>query len=273
MITLKRLSKNQLEAFTGTSAVINNKWVLINPLHASLIINELLTLDYDQRTCMKCIRKIKKATGEVIEVQKRRQPPAQKSGYLKIKTSDHQKSLLNFIDTHFVHACIADHAQAYSFIKHTDISRVLNVLKDMLAHSLSKRTVRTLINQLEEYTPPIIQPFTAPLVEPEAVEEWVDDDDFEQSYDEAYKQAHDKTVVSLPLSKKYWGAVYPRACALLADYNYTPVSDKVSLQRKHVAGLLKQLQLTSIHGHQGLYIDYAYETELDDELAEWSNLK
>jgi hypothetical protein len=276
MITLKRLSKHQLEAFAGTSAVINHNWVLINPLHASLIISELLALNYDQRTCMKCIRRIKQATGEVIEIHKRRQPPAPKSGYLKIKTSKQGKSVLNFIEAHFVHACIDNHAQAYSFIKHADIGRVLNVLKDMLAHSLSMRTVRTLINQLESYTPPAVQPFTVPLVEPEAVEavdEWIDDEAFEQSYDEAYKQAHDKTVVSLPLSKKYWGAVYPRACALLADYNYAPANDVVSLQRKHVAGLLKQLQLVSIHGHQGLYIDYAYETELDDELEKWSNLK
>ena len=275
MITLKRLSKKQLEAFAGTSAVINHNWVLINPLQATKIISELQALDYDQRTCMKCIRRIRQATGEVIEIKSRRSTPAPVTGCFKVKTTDKAKSLLNFIDAHFVQSCVHDHATHYSFIKTDLITPVLNALNNMLTYQLNTRTTQSLINQLEAYTPPIIEPFSVPLVEPddEDEDEWVDDDDFEQAYDEAYKQAHDKTVVSLPLSKKYWGAVYPRACDLLADYGYTPANDQVALQRKHVAGLLKQLQLVSIHGHQGRFIDYAYESELDTELESWQNLK
>ena len=44
----------------------------------------------------------------------------------------------------------------------------------------------------------------------------------------------------------------------------------MSVKRAHISGLLRQLQVISIHGHAGRFINYDHESALDDALEEWS---
>jgi len=115
-------------------------------------------------------------------------------------------------------------------------------------------------------------------------DDWVEDAEFTALYNETTARVHDPLInvrpapaprspdehITLPLTPAYWGDVFSRVQHILTDYGYAPADGGVNVRRAHIGGLLKQLQVISVHGHGGRFIDYQYEAALDDELEHWA---
>lgn len=287
MIILKRLSAAQRGVFSRVPSLcqVTDRWVQFNETDAPALITALDALDIDQRTQMKCGRRVLQATGGVVEVKPRQRTPRREApNAIKVRTSEAQRGVLTFIEKYLASGLIAGMTSDHTYVNPCKVRDALVIIQDMHTMKLNTRACHSLIHALEPYrtaphvdtfnaapliTPPAADPFnTAPLIIP--VDEQVpaaDDDD-----DDAAPVVSPDDVVVLPLTRVYWGDAYARVEHILTDYGYAPAADQVSVKRTHIKGLLAQLQTISIHGHAGRVIDYDFEENLDDELMEWQNI-
>jgi hypothetical protein len=283
MITLKRLSPAQLAVFSRAPHVtVNGKQVTFEESNAPALITALEEMTGDQRTRMKCARRVKLATGQEVTVKKRPRPPVIHNA-VKVRVSEAQRGVLTFINKHVLAGVIAGDTRAYMYIQGTQVSALVTLLEDMHAMKVNTRACSSLIGTLEAHRAE--QFAAAPLITTPAPAQ--DDEQFTAQDDEAWEEdeqftiqfeatsarvhdpLHDLREVELPVNADAWGDAYNRVKHVLNDYGYTPAGDRVTVARKHISGLLKQLQVISVHGHQGRYINYDLEAALDAELEAW----
>ena len=267
MITLKRLSPAQLEIFSRAPHVtITGKHVTFEESNAPALITALEEMTGDQRTRMKCARRVKLATGQEVTIKKRTPAPSIPNT-IKVRTSDAQRGVLQFINKRVCAGTIAAETVMHTFIHAGKLGEVITLLEDMHAMKINTRACSSLIKTLEAHR---VEQFTAaPLITAPAQDEWVEDEQFTIQFEETAARVHDPLhglrEVELPVSEAAWGDAYTRVERTLNDYGYTPAGDRVKVARKHISGLHKQLELISVHGH----INYDLEAALDEELAVW----
>lgn len=278
MITIKRLSAAQRAVFQRVPCAFDGRWVTFTEDEAPALLAALEALtDVEQRTQMKCMRRVRQALGEVIEVQ-RRMPSVQ--GGLKVRTSDAQRGVLQFIDKHLVSGLILGETRAHTSINLSKGSEALNYLRDMHRMQVNTRACHSLIKALEAQPLVTADPFTAAPLVAVTDDNWVEDEAFTEQFEETSARVHDPLhevrpstspddVVDLPLTPLMWGEAYARVEHLLGDYGYTPSAGQVSVKRAHISGLHAQLNIVSVHGHGGRFINYDYESALDEELDRW----
>lgn len=267
MITLKRLSPAQLEIFSRAPHVtITGKHVTFEESNAPALITALEEMPGDQRTRMKCARRVKLATGQEVTIKKRAPAPSIPNT-IKVRTSDAQRGVLQFINKRVCAGTIAAETVMHTFIHAGKVGEVITLLEDMHAMKVNTRACSSLIKTLEAHR---VEQFTAaPLITAPVQDEWEEDEQFTIQFEETAARVHDPLhglrEVELPVSEAAWGDAYTRVERTLNDYGYSPAGDRVTVARKHISGLLKQLELISVHGH----INYDLETALDEELATW----
>ena len=279
MITLKRLSPAQLEVFSRAPHVtVTGKQVTFEESTAPALITALEEMTGDQRTRMKCARRVKLATGQEVTVKKRPRPPVIHNA-VKVRVSEAQRGVLTFINKHVLAGVIAGDTRAYMYIQGAQVSALVTLLEDLHTMKVNTRACSSLISTLEAHraeqfaAAPLITtpaPAPAPVQDDEA---WEEDEQFTIQFEatsaRVHDPLHDLREVELPVNADAWGDAYNRVKHVLNDYGYTPAGDRVTVARKHISGLLKQLQVISVHGHQGRYINYDLEAALDAELAAW----
>ena len=286
MITLKRLSPAQLEVFSRAPHVtVTGKQVTFDESTAPALITALEEMTGDQRTRMKCARRVKTATGQEVTIKKRMPAPSIPNT-IKVRTSDAQRGVLQFINKRVCAGTIAAETVMHTFIHVSKLGEVIMLLKDMHAMKINTRACSSLISTLEAHR---VEQFTAaPLITAPAPvqddeqltaapaqddEAWEEDEQFTIQFEattaRVHDPLHDLREVELPVNADAWGDAYNRVKHVLNDYGYTPAGDRVTVARKHISGLLKQLQVISVHGHQGRFINYDLEAALDAELAAW----
>jgi hypothetical protein len=267
MITLKRLSPAQLEIFSRAPHVtITGKHVTFEESNAPALITALEEMPGNQRTRMKCARRVKLATGQEVTIKKRAPAPSIPNT-IKVRTSDAQRGVLQFINKRVCPGTIAAETVMHTFIHAGKVGEVITLLEDMHAMKVNTRACSSLIKTLEAHR---VEQFTAaPLITAPAQDEWEEDEQFTIQFEETSARVHDPLhglrEVELPITEAAWGDAYTRVERTLNDYGYSPAGDRVTVARKHISGLLKQLELISVHGH----INYDLETALDEELAAW----
>jgi hypothetical protein len=306
--TLKRLSPAQVQIFSRCPAatVTPRTWVTFTD--ADALISELDALTgVDQRTQMRCTRRVLQEVGrgDEITVKPRQPAPRALPCHITLQTTTAGAGVLTFINDQLVSGLIASTTHDRVLINRDKADELLTLLRYMHSSHVSTRTTGALITALEAephapfsdtfstaplHTPapaaPLIKPAPVSTPAPAAVialddddEHWVEDDAFTAQYERTSARVHDPLYnvrpapdehVTLPLTPAYWGAVFSRVQHILTDYGYEPVDGAVSVRRAHVAGLRKQLEVISVHGHGGRFIDYQYEAALDDELEQWA---
>lgn len=306
--TLKRLSPAQVQIFSRCPAatVTPRHWVTFTDPNA--LISELDALTgVDQRTQMRCARRVlqEAGRGDEITVKPRQPAPRALPCHITLHTTQAAAGLLTFIDARLVSGLIASTTHDRVLINRDKADELLTLLRYLHSLHVSTRTSGALISALEAEprapfsdtfsTAPLSTPApAAPLIKPTPVstpapaavialddddDDWVEDDEFTAQYNETSARVHDPLFhvrpapdehVTLPLTPEYWGAVFSRVQHILTDYGYEPVEGAVSVRRAHIGGLLKQLEVISVHGHGGRFIDYQYESALDDELEQWA---
>jgi hypothetical protein len=308
LYTLKRLSNKQLEIFSlCPAATLNLKWVTFTD--ADALVSELDALTgVDQRTQMKCARRVIQATGGAVDVKRRQAAPACLPCHIRIRTSEQARGVLTFIDKHLISGAVSAVTRTHTLVLKSHAADLLRVLRDMHTMKINTRSCHALISALEQAPAPATDTFNAaPLITPPAPDtfsaapliaadggadldtddgdddEWAEDTAFTEQYTATSQRVHDtlhavrpapvlspSDMLTLPLTRAYWGDAHARAVHILNDYGYTPDAIQVTVRRSHVRGLLKQLQVTSVHGHAGRFINYEFEQALDEELAQWA---
>ena len=158
-ITLKRLSAPQLAVFNRAPLCrVEGRWVLFNESDAPALINALESLTgVDQRTQMKCARRVLQATGGTVEVKRRQAAPVCLPCHIRIRTGEQARGVLTFIDKHLVSGAVSAVTRTHTLVNKASALDLLEVLRDMHMMKINTRSCHALIKALEQAPAPVTQ--------------------------------------------------------------------------------------------------------------------
>jgi hypothetical protein len=161
MITLTRLSQNQITTIGDFGTLITGKMSMTMPAdtalaHFTAMLDsepaEGVTKTQHKRVVKQIIGKVAKATGVDVPKQSRvRMPNNLPATVVKMRTSKTQQAMLDYLDKKFITGFVFGRGATYTAINLVLRDSAIALLTEMHSHRLNTRSCTTLINRLGDY--------------------------------------------------------------------------------------------------------------------------